>query len=266
MIDETKKEMNNMQEKKDVIDVFSKNKHAYVTSETHAKGSDLSLVEEWVMSRTYPTALDIATGGGHVARVLSQHCTEVFVTDITKDMLEHTATYFSNHEHVHFIIADAEKLPFLDQSFDLVTCRIAAHHFPQPEKFIREVYRVLKPNGTFIFIDNVASEQPFYDLFINTVEKLRDYSHLRALKVSEWKQLFQSNKLVIKEEIVRKKTLNFKDWVHRTLDNEEKIEFVRHMLQHAPHDIQTHYELQKDNDQLLSFAIDEWIVFSQRSE
>ena len=253
-----------MQQKKDVIKVFSKNKHKYVTSDTHARGSDLSLIEKWITSEQHATALDIATGGGHVARVLSRHCNNVFATDLTRDMLDHTANYFTDDENVHFMVADAENLPFIDQSFDIVTCRIAAHHFPHPEKFIKEVYRVLKPQGIFIFIDNIASEHPSYDIFINTVEKLRDYSHARALKISEWKQLFAANNLCISKEFMQKKPLHYKEWINRTLDCDEEIEFISHLLLNASSHIKRYYQIKIDNEKILSFAIDEWIVLSKK--
>ncbi len=105
------------------------------------------------------------------------------VTDLTKEMLENTKKHLKDFENLTYILADAEALPFLDQSFDVVTCRIAPHHFPNPDKFIEEVARVLAPDGTFILIDNVVPDDRKLATFMNMFEKLRDDSHVRVLIV-----------------------------------------------------------------------------------
>jgi SAM-dependent methyltransferase len=88
--------------------------------------------------------------------------------------------------NVEFVLGDAEAMPFPDATFDVVTCRIAPHHFPDVARFCREAHRVLKPGGRFLMVDNVAPEDEALDRFMNDIDKLRDPSHFRSWRESEW--------------------------------------------------------------------------------
>ncbi|MGY0692326.1 class I SAM-dependent methyltransferase [Virgibacillus sp. FSP13] len=252
-----------MKEKDYVKQIFSKNKEAYVSSSTHANGNDLTVMIEWLKPTSTMKALDIATGGGHVAKQLAKHINEIIATDLTKEMLENTAKHLQSQQNISYAVADAENLPFPDCMFDLITCRIAAHHFPNPEKFISEVKRVLKPNGQFLFIDNIAPEDNTLDQFNNTLEKMRDYSHVRSRSVSEWKEIFHDNDLSIMKEIIRKKTLPYNEWVRRTLDNQKKINDVTQYILNSSDVVRNYFQVKIENNDIQSFAIDEWMVLAQ---
>lgn len=249
-----------MREKDDVKRVFSKNKEAYVTSSTHSSGSDLSLMINWLQPESTMKVLDIATGGGHVAKHLANHVEQVVATDITEEMLENTAKYLESHKNISYAIADAEDLPFEDTSFEIVTCRIAAHHFPNPELFISEVLRVLKPHGRFLLIDNIAPEDFKLDQFVNSLEKMRDYSHIRSRSILEWKKLFTNNSLSIIKEQARKKTLPYHEWVHRTLDDRQIIRNVSQLIFESDNATKNYFQVKIEEDRIKSFAIDEWMV------
>ncbi|RDW18494.1 class I SAM-dependent methyltransferase [Oceanobacillus arenosus] len=253
-----------MNEKQYVKQFFSKNKQAYVTSSTHANGSDLSVLVDWLQPNKDMIALDIATGGGHVARKLAPNVNRLFATDITKEMLEYTSTHLQLYSNINYIIADAESLPFLDNTFDIITCRIAAHHFPNPDRFIQEVQRVLKSNGRFLLIDNVGLEEPSIDIFINSLEKMRDYSHSRSLKITEWEKLFSSNHLIVLKQERRKKTLPYNEWVHRALDNKSKIEEVKQYILAANTKIKDYFQIKAEHEEIKEFTIDEWMVLCQK--
>ncbi|MBM7598659.1 ubiquinone/menaquinone biosynthesis C-methylase UbiE [Virgibacillus halotolerans] len=255
-----------MQEKEYVKQVFSKNKEAYVQSTTHANGDDLSLMVKWLQPDTTMNALDIATGGGHVAKRLANDVKEVTATDITEDMLTNTSRHLQQYKNISFEVADAEALPFQDRTFDIVTCRIAAHHFPHPDQFLSEVYRVLKPNGQFLFIDNVAADKKPLDQFINTLEKMRDYSHVRSLKISEWEQLLEKQHLTIEKQQSRKKVLPFESWVTRTLDTKAAHDKVSDFILRASKEILEYYDVKLQDDQIQSFAIDEWMVLCHKGK
>ncbi|MCA0985003.1 class I SAM-dependent methyltransferase [Halobacillus yeomjeoni] len=251
-------------DKQRVKDTFSKNAESYVTSTTHKNQSDLDLMVEWAEPQSSWTALDIATGGGHVAKEMSRWVDTVFATDLTKKMLENTSRHLQAQENIHYIIADAEELPFIDEYFDLVTCRIAPHHFPEPDRFIEEVTRVLKPQGRFLMVDNIAPEHDELDHFYNTFEKMRDESHVRALKISEWKKHFQFHHLSITQEQTRRKTLPFSDWVTRTLDEAADQQRVADYFLSASKDIQSYFDLKKEKQWITSFTIDEWAVSAEK--
>jgi ubiquinone/menaquinone biosynthesis C-methylase UbiE len=249
-----------MSVKKDVKKIFTKNKKAYVSSSTHSNSRDLTLLTEWLNPNSHMIALDIATGGGHTAKQLSPYVKRVVATDITKDMLENTADHLTGYSNIDYIIADAEHLPFLDHTFDIVTCRIAAHHFPNQDQFIREVKRVLKEKGKFLLIDNISPDNEIYDSFINRLEKTRDYSHFRSLNINEWKKLLTENKLKVLQEQQRRKTLPYEEWVNRTLDNEENKIHVEQFMAGASNDIKHYYEIKIDDGKIQHFTIDEWMV------
>lgn len=254
-----------MKEKEFVKQVFTKNKEAYVRSSTHAAGNDLPLMIEWLKPDSTMIALDLATGGGHVAKYLSENVMEVIATDITQEMLLNTKKCLQDYKNINFAIADAEKIPYQAHSFDIVTCRIAAHHFPNPALFIAEVHRVLKPNGQFLFIDNVTSEEPAYDKFINTLEKMRDYSHVRSLQIPEWKQLFKKYGLTVIKQQSRKKILPYKEWVNRTLDNTKEIDKVSRFILDAKKDLLNYHQVKTQDNEIQSFAIDEWMVLCKKN-
>ncbi|MBP1950725.1 class I SAM-dependent methyltransferase [Virgibacillus litoralis] len=249
-----------MREKDDVKRVFSKNKEAYVTSSTHAFGKDLSLMINWLQPKSTMKVLDIATGGGHVAKHLANHVKQVVATDITEDMLENTALYLESHNNINYAVADAEDLPFEGENFDIVSCRIAAHHFPNPERFIAEVNRVLKPGGQFLLIDNIAPEAQKFDQFINSLEKMRDHSHVRSRSLIEWKKLFDDRNLSIIKEQTRKKVLPYHEWVQRTLDNDEIIQHIGQLILESDKETKSYFQVDSEEDTIHSFAIDEWMV------
>ncbi|GAX91189.1 class I SAM-dependent methyltransferase [Effusibacillus lacus] len=251
--------------KQKVNEQFSKNAEKYVTSDSHAKGGDLSLLVEWLQPEPHWIALDIATGGGHVAKTLSPHVAHVFSTDLTKQMLANTARHLNQScKNIWYVLADAESLPFLDHTFDIVTCRIAPHHFPNPRKFVSEVERVLKPHGKFLLIDNVVPDKPELAEFMNTLEKLRDESHVRCLSVKEWKDLFNLSNLIEIKSLIRKKTFQFPGWVERTAGSREQIDRVKQYICDASEEIHQYFSVVIENEEIQSLQVDEWMVLSER--
>lgn len=255
-----------MDEKSLVKKVFSNNSNAYITSKTHANSEELEKMITWTAPNKEMVMLDIATGGGHVAKKFSSHVKNVIATDLTPEMLQETHNHLINYTNIQYVIADAESLPFLDQSFDIVSCRIAAHHFPNPIKFIEETNRVLKPKGIFIFVDNISSEDNELDLYVNELEKLRDPSHIRSLKVSEWKQIISTYPLSIRKEQLQKKILPFQDWVNRTVEDPKQKNAVESYLLDANTRVKAYFDVKQQKEQLQSFSIDEWMVMYQKGD
>lgn len=245
---------------------FGKNAENYVQSKTHAKGSDLELLVEWIQPSKNWLVLDIATGGGHVARTLASHVDLVIATDLTRPMLEAAsrANQQAKADNILYVQADAEALPFLDESFDAVTCRIAAHHFPDTPAFIREVSRVLRPGGAFLFIDNIVPEDADLSAFVNQVEKMRDPSHVRCLSVSEWRALHKANGLHEIKQRQCKKRFEFMPWVQRTSESREQEEAVERFLLEATEAQQSYLELKIDQGRVLTHQIDEWMVLCKK--
>lgn len=252
--------------KQKIKDVFGKNADKYITSEIHAKGDDLNLLVEWIKPQNHWVVLDIATGGGHVAKALAPHAGMVFSTDLTEKMLSNTAKHLNkDFNNIFYVVADAEKLPFLEETFDLVTCRIAPHHFPNPAEFIKEASRVLKPGGKFLLIDNVAPADKKLDEFMNTAEKLRDESHVRCLTKAEWRQFFTHSSLKEVRDIDRKKNFIFKTWVVRTASSQQQMDTVEKYILKGDEEIKNYFSVTLTSDgSVESHQIDEWMVLTEK--
>lgn len=236
--------------KAQVQDYFSRTAESYVASFSHRTGDDLQrLIEvgEWEPSQQ---ALDIATGGGHTALAVAPYVAEVTVSDLTPRILEKAREYILSQgvTNVQFEIADAEALPFPAESFDRVTCRIAAHHFPNVAQFVREVARVLKPDGLFLLIDCMAPSDPVLDTFDNTVEKMRDPSHGRSCTPAEWQKFFVEAGLRIELLEYFRKSHEYDDWTRRSqMPADEKARLTAYMLTSDP-GIQQYFEIQRAAD------------------
>ncbi|MBO9129890.1 methyltransferase domain-containing protein [Bacillus sp. 165] len=248
--------------KKQVQDQFGKHAHLYVTSENHAQGEDLSAMSAIAGANNSMTMLDIATGGGHVANRFASIVKKVVALDLTDRMLQQAEAFIKNngHSNVEFVQGDAEALPFADNSFDIVTCRIAPHHFPNIASFVKETYRVLKKGGVFLLIDNVAPECGELDAFYNTVEKRRDLSHHRALKKTEWLNLLEISGFTIEQMISFTKTFSFNSWFDRMgMPLSDKQELENFILQ-APDYIHNHFCVKEKDGRLESFQAQSVLV------
>ena len=245
--------------KAQVQDYFSRTAESYVASFSHRAGDDLlRLIElgEWDASLH---ALDIATGGGHTALAVAPHVGQVTVTDLTPRMLEKAREFILQQgiPNAVFRIADAEQLPFEDATFERVTCRIAAHHFPNMAQFVREVARVLKAGGLFLLIDCMAPSDVQLDVFDNRVEKWRDPSHGRSCTPEEWQVFFQQAGLTIEHQEFFRKSHDYTDWTARSrMPDSEKAQLQRFILE-SNERIQRYFEVKRTVDgQLESFTND----------
>ncbi len=173
----------------------------YATSRSHAKGGSLPRLVELLAPQRGSTALDIATGAGHVALALAAQAGHVVASDLTPQMLQVARGLASERRLTNVSFADlrAEALPFADATFDIVTCRIAPHHFDDVRAFVSEVARVLRPGGLFGLVENVSPDPSIMtddaaalsaaaDEY-NAFEKHRDPSHVRCLTLTEWRGL-----------------------------------------------------------------------------
>ena len=161
-------------------DVWSERAEAYRTSAIHASGDDLDLVVEWCEPGPGVTVLDVATGGGHVARRLREAGATVVTVDPAPGMGADTT-------------ATAENLPFADASFDAVACRLAAHHFADALAAVREMARVSRDRVVICdntFVSEVSEE----------ADRVRDPSHVRNYGIAEWESFFELAGLEVVDE------------------------------------------------------------------
>jgi ubiquinone/menaquinone biosynthesis C-methylase UbiE len=196
---------------------------AYRTSAVHGGGEDLDRLIELLAPHEGMRALDIATGAGHVAAALAATGADVTACDLTANMLrEAEANLASCGLKAGYVQADALNLPFAEASFDAVAARMAPHHFVDPARFLREVFRVLRPGGSFGLVDQAAPEQKAAAEIINTFEKLRDPSHNRQLSLEEWQSLARTVGFVIRSAELYRKQIDF-DWWTSVQNASEEI-------------------------------------------
>ena len=179
-----------------MTDLWNERAEAYRTSQTHASGEDLDLVVAWCAPAEGVTVLDVATGGGHVARRLREAGAQVVTVDAAPGMEPD-------------VIAPADHLPFADGSFDAVACRIAAHHFPDVLAALREMARVARDR--VVICDNTFTSESAEE-----ADRLRDPSHVRNYSVAEWYSFFELAGLDVAEEATLARDTDFEDWLART--------------------------------------------------
>lgn len=218
---------------------FGRTAKDYVTSERHRSGRDLDRLVELAEPRADADALDIATGGGHTALALAPYVRHVVASDLTPAMLQAAEAFIRGEkgaENVSFEIAEAERLPFADASFDIVSCRIAPHHFEDVRAFCAEVARVLRPGGRFVLIDSLAPEDDELDAFINEVEWRRDTTHVRAYKLSEWRAFVEEAGLVVDAVEPFTRRYEYQSWTARSrMDEAAKDELDQRILTAPAH-------------------------------
>jgi SAM-dependent methyltransferase len=179
-----------------VTDVWSKRADAFRESEPHREGEDLDLVVAWCEPREGVTALDVATGGGHVARRLREAGCEVVTVDPAPGMQAD-------------VVASAEDLPFEDCSFDVVTCRIAAHHFPDAPAAVAEMGRVSR---RLLVIDDLL----FDGERVEEAHRLRDPTHVRSYREDEWREFVSAAGYEVERlEVLAGRRLALDPWLDR---------------------------------------------------
>jgi SAM-dependent methyltransferase len=188
---------------------WSERAHAYREAVEQREGPDLDLLAEWVEGTT---VLDVATGGGHVARRFREEGFEVVTSDPAPGMEPD-------------VLARAEELPFEDESFDVVVTRIAPHHFEDVQRALREMARVAR---TLVLVEDTL----YTDERVEEAEMLRDPTHVRSYSEEEWRGLFADAGLTVEAVDRVEKRHPFDDWLARTGCEGEAAARVRELLAH----------------------------------
>jgi ubiquinone/menaquinone biosynthesis C-methylase UbiE len=170
-----------------VISVFTRRADAYTVTKPVLDAVSYGHMRDLAQPQPGERVLDIATGPGRLALELGEYTGYIVGVDITLALLEKAETerQAKGRENIRFHVANVESLPFPDQTFDLVTCHKAFHHFSAPQAVLAEVRRVLKGDGRFVLGDTISSEDPMKSALHNRIEVLRDPSHVRMYPVSQ---------------------------------------------------------------------------------
>ncbi|MBU4221808.1 MAG: methyltransferase domain-containing protein [Euryarchaeota archaeon] len=174
--------------------------------------------------------LDIATGAGFLALEFAKSAETVLGCDLTLNMIlkarEKEKT--SGLENTGFLLSDVESLPFPDESFDIVSCRFAFHHFPNPEKALLEMIRVCRDR--LVLVDGVSSEDMEKSIFHNSIEKMRDPSHVRINALSEIEEMFNEAGADITDITHWEISQDFEEWMRRAGTDEKQQKIIEDLM------------------------------------
>jgi SAM-dependent methyltransferase len=193
-----------------MTDVWSDRADAYRDSPGHASGDDLDQLVEWCEPVEELKILDVATGGGHVARRLRERGAIVVTLDPSPGMRPD-------------VIAGAEDLPFDDASFDVIVTRIAPHHFADVRRAVAEFARVA---NRFVVIEDTLYSSEEHE----QAEKLRDPTHVRSYTEAEWRDMLEAVGLEVELVEFFEKTHPLEDWLARTGCEGDDAKRVRKLL------------------------------------
>jgi ubiquinone/menaquinone biosynthesis C-methylase UbiE len=207
---------------------------AYTASAGHADATSLARVVSYASPVPTDLALDIATGAGHTALAVAPYVRSVVALDVTPEMLVETARNALQRglTNVRVQIGVAEALPLRDASFDIVTVRTAPHHFADIARAVGEMARVVRVGGRVVVVDTTVPEDDVLDREINAIELLRDPSHVRNYRPSEWRRMLEGAGLTITLAAVDRFTegqgrMSFDTWTARAGTPREAVAALR---------------------------------------
>ncbi|MCY4464662.1 MAG: methyltransferase domain-containing protein [Chloroflexi bacterium] len=217
----------------------------YRTSKVHAAGADLELMVAAADPQADMLALDAGCGAGHSALALAERAGSVFACDFTRAMLDQVEALADERAINSLALqqADVEQLPYSAASFDIVTTRYSAHHWQEPERALAEFRRVLKPSGVFVISDIMAGEDFAQDTFLQTIELLRDPSHVRDFRLSEWLAMLRAAGFVAEVLDRFELSLHFATWTQRMRTARSNRDMIKSLFAGASADIRRGFGL-----------------------
>jgi len=227
--------------------MFGSQAPVYATSPVHVSDDSLDAIRRLAGGQSYGWTLDLGTGAGFTAFALAPQSGRVLATDLTRPMLEQARRIGRERQITNLALSQnrAEALPIASESMDLVTCRVAGHHFTNLEAALDEVRRVLKPGGALVMADTLAPEDTGVADWMNHVELRRDFSHVRNRPESALDALLMERQLNARQREHARVYLKFNEWVARTATPEDEVAALRRDFHHAPPPVRAAFQIQE---------------------
>lgn len=228
---------------------------AYLSSDVHAAGADLDRLTALAASHPQFATLDLGCGAGHASFALARGgAAHVVAYDLATPMLDVVTVEARRRGHVQIETCrgPAEALPFADASFGRVVSRFSAHHWLNVGRAVQEMARVLVPGGHLIIIDVIAPENPLFDTVLQTVELLRDASHVRDYRESEWRDLLQRVGFELGNVNRWRLPMEFTSWTARIRTPPARVAALQATFDDLPGEARTYFEVTPTH----SFVID----------
>ncbi|MEB3768002.1 class I SAM-dependent methyltransferase [Acinetobacter sp. MD2] len=221
---------------------------AYLNSQVHAQGIEFEKMRDCIQQHQFKHILDLGCGGGHVSYQVADLTETTIAYDVTPEMLitvEKTAQK-KGLTQIQTQLGVAEKLPFADQAFDCVISRYSAHHWQHVGYAMQEIYRVLTTTGKVILVDILGNAQPALDTFLQTIEMIRDPSHVRNYSLAEWMHFAEYASFRVEQ--IQKQTLNldFASWVSRMKTPENHVKTIRALQMQVAGNVKAYFQIQHD--------------------
>ncbi|MHB1567324.1 MAG: class I SAM-dependent methyltransferase [Acidiferrobacter sp.] len=239
-----------MEQKEQVAQQFGPQAQAYLDSPNHAVGADL----EHLAGLAHGRVLDLGCGAGHVSYAMAPCADTVVAYDLSAAMLTVVAAEAARRglSNITTQCGVAESLPFPAASFDWVVTRFSAHHWRDVATAIGEAVRVLKTPGRMVVIDVLAPESALEDTVLQTVEILRDASHVRNYRQSEWRRLLTAAGLRVDTVDLWKLDMAFGNWIARMRTPACRVQAIEEVFAHCAQEVRDYFHIQDDG----SFQID----------
>jgi SAM-dependent methyltransferase len=241
--------------------MFGSQAPAYAASPVHVSDDSLEAIVRLAGPGTYNWTVDLGTGAGFTAFAMAQISRRVVASDLTRPMLVETRRIGGERRRGNLMLSQnaAEHLPFAGGSLDLVTCRVAGHHFADFERALDEIRRVLKAGGSLVMADTVAPEDDAVGAWLNDVELRRDFSHVNDRKISVIEAMLAARDLeIVAGERVRV-NLRFNDWVARTATPEEEVITLRKAFREGSSEVKRAFEIEPTAGGDIDFSWPCWI-------
>lgn len=237
---------------------FGPNANAYVASAVHAQGADLERMAAVAAARPGARIADLGCGGGHVGFAVAPHAGEVVALDLSDAMLAAVAAEAARRGLTNLTTrrASVSSLPLADASFDMVMTRYSAHHWDDVDQGLREARRIVRRAGTAVFADVVTPASPLLDTFLQTIELLRDPSHVRNLTLAGWCASVGAAGFAVTRVTAGRLRLDFSAWITRIGTPALHAEAIRSLQTGAPEPVKRHFAIEADG----TFTLDTMVL------
>jgi ubiquinone/menaquinone biosynthesis C-methylase UbiE len=244
-----------------VAQQFGETARAYLDSVTHATGEDLEMLGQEISVTPHAVVLDLGCGAGHPSFAVAPHAAAVTAYDLTAQMLAVVEREASARgiRNITTVQGMAEVLPFPDAHFDFVVSRYSAHHWHDVPAALCEMRRVLKPGGQALMIDTAGGETPLLDTHLQSVEILRDPSHIRDYSTREWLALFHEAGFTATLRMQWPVALEFSSWTERQRTAPERVAAIHALWNAAPDEVRAFFGVQPDG----SFTLQKILIAAE---
>jgi ubiquinone/menaquinone biosynthesis C-methylase UbiE len=227
---------------------------AYLSSAVHSQGADLEVIKSKLRDQSGASVLDLGCGAGHLSFAVAAQVGAVVAYDLSTAMVDIVANEARRRDlrNVSAKEGQVESLPFEDASFDWVCTRYSAHHWTDIRTALSEARRVLKRGGGLIAMDTCSPTNPLLDTHLQTIELLRDGSHVRNYTPTEWRSMLTEAGFEVGAQSSWKLPLDFKAWIGRMKTPAVYVDAIRSLLQNAPREVIDYFQVAEDG----SFTLD----------